>query len=141
MFPHIAKITTFLLLVASGWAGVLIPPPSGCRLTVKNNGTLEQPVYEFGCQGDCVAPAANPCEIDSTVFNGDDGSTSVLWECKCDGQDINALSNQACTANMNNNGGAWKIICGQAQCNNPCTKASLPVAPGSKVFACTCPDV
>ncbi|MCK5941734.1 MAG: hypothetical protein KAI24_07190 [Planctomycetes bacterium] len=141
MLSRIIKCSASALLVASGWAGVLIAPPGGCRLTVKNDGTAQQPVDVFDCEGDCVAPAQNPCAVDSIVFVGDDGKSSVLWQCECDGQDITVLSNQACDANMNNNGGVWKIVCSQARCANPCTKATLPVTPGSTVFACTCPDV
>ena len=141
MSPILVKLALFLGLLVSGVAAVAIAPPEGCRLTIKNTGTADNPVYAFDCVGDCVAPATNPCAAKSLPFVGENGQPAVIWFCQCDGQDITVLSNQACDANANNEGGAWKIVCSKAQCTNDCTKASLPVAPGSTVYACSCPDV
>lgn len=135
------KISSTVLLCLSGAAALSIAPPEGCRLTIENVGTTQSPSYEFECQGDCVTPQKNPCKVGSIRFRSDENANAVLWECYCDGDDINLLDQQACTANVNDGNGSWDIICGAAQCTNPCVEAALPVSGGSTVFACTCPDV
>lgn len=141
MLSIVLKCLVGVGFVASGWFAAMPAPPAGCKLRVQNLGTAELPNYKATCYGDCVAPAANPCEVDSLIFwDIDDEGNRVLreiWWCKCNGVLLDVTSAQACVGNFNDAGG-WHFVCETAQCAKPCDENPLP-GPGATVDACVCP--